>query len=136
MAIVFATQKWRHYLLGQQFTVFTDQKSLKYLLDQRVVEEGQQWWLSKLLGYNFEIKYKASSDNRVADALSRKFHYSSISFSIAAEWADIETEVLEDVKLKNIMQKLLFGEEVAAGFELRNGKLMYRGRLVLAKNSK
>jgi len=80
MAIVFVIQKWRHYLLGQQFTIFTDQKSLKFLLDQMVAEEGQQRWLSKLLGYNFEIKYKVGSDNRVANALSRKFHYSFFLF--------------------------------------------------------
>jgi len=63
MAIVLAIQKWRHYLLGQRFIVFTDQKSLKFLLEQRVAEEGQQKWLSKLLGYDFEIKYKVRFDN-------------------------------------------------------------------------
>jgi len=66
--------------MGQQFTVFTNQKSLKFLLDQRAADEGQQKWLSKLLGYNFEVKYKAGSENRVADALSRTFCFSSLSF--------------------------------------------------------
>ena len=86
MAIILAIQKWQHYLSGQRFTVFIDQKSLKFLLKQRVAEEGQQKWLSKLLGYDFEIKYKAGSDNKVADALSRKFYHSSLSFSMATEW--------------------------------------------------
>jgi len=82
MAIGFSIQKWWHYLLGKKFTVFTDQKSLKFLLEQRVVEEGQHKWLSKLMGYSFDIKYKVGLENRVADAVSRKFHFSSISFSV------------------------------------------------------
>ena len=107
------------------------------MLDQRVAEEGQQKWLTKLLGYNFEIQYKVEAANRVAnDVLSRKFHFSSLSFSMAAEWSDMEAEVLEDARLKGIMQKSLSGEETVPGFKLSNGKLMYKGRLVLAKTSK
>lgn len=56
MAVVIAVQKWRLYLLGRHFKVHTDQKSLRFLTEQRVMGEGQQKWISKLLGYDFEIK--------------------------------------------------------------------------------
>ena len=36
LAIVKEIKKWRPYLLRKPFTVRTDQKSLKYLLEQRI----------------------------------------------------------------------------------------------------
>ncbi|MCH83560.1 hypothetical protein A2U01_0004386, partial [Trifolium medium] len=55
MALVLCIQHWRHYLMGKQFTVFTDHKSLKHFLQQRITSPDQQGWLAKLLGYQFEV---------------------------------------------------------------------------------
>ena len=88
------------------------------------------------MGYNFEIKYKAGLENRVADALSRRFHFSAISVISTAEWGELEDEVVVDVKLNAIMQRLICGEEGAASFSLKNGRLLYKGWLVIARTSK
>ena len=42
MAIVFSIQKWRPYLLGRRFVVQTNQRNLKFLLDQRLVSMEHQ----------------------------------------------------------------------------------------------
>lgn len=55
LAVVFAVQKWRHYLFHDHFIIRTDQRSLKYLLEQRLNTPIQQQWLPKLLEFDYEI---------------------------------------------------------------------------------
>lgn len=62
-------------MLGSQFSIRTDQKSIKYMMEQRVLATQQQKWLSKLLGFTFEIQYRLGRENCVTDALSRKVQY-------------------------------------------------------------
>uniref|UniRef100_A0A803KXU1 MADS-box domain-containing protein n=1 Tax=Chenopodium quinoa TaxID=63459 RepID=A0A803KXU1_CHEQI len=64
-------QKWEQYLTGHQFIIKIDQKSLKWLLQQKISTPFQQLWLSKLMGFNYENVYRSGSENVVADALSR-----------------------------------------------------------------
>lgn len=58
LALVLSVQKWRPYLLGHCFMIRTYQQSLKFLLEQRNGTPTQQRWLSKLLGYDFEVEYR------------------------------------------------------------------------------
>nr|KYP43863.1 Retrovirus-related Pol polyprotein from transposon 297 family [Cajanus cajan] len=58
IVVVFAVQKWRHYLLNIHFVIKTDHRSLKYILDQRLTTAFQQKWLVKLMEFNFSIEYK------------------------------------------------------------------------------
>jgi hypothetical protein len=64
-------KKWRQYLLGHKFIIFTDHQSLKQLISQVIQTPEQQVYLSKLLGFDFTIQYKSGKTNLVADALSR-----------------------------------------------------------------
>ena len=43
MALVLAVQQWRHYLMGRPLKVFTDHKSLKHLLQQRLTTTNQHY---------------------------------------------------------------------------------------------
>lgn len=72
MAICLAILKWKYYLMGRHFLVRTDQQSLRYILQQREIGGDYQKWVSKLMGYSFDIQFKPGRVNQVADALSRK----------------------------------------------------------------
>ncbi|KAL8115234.1 hypothetical protein AgCh_021897 [Apium graveolens] len=69
-AITSAIAKWMHYLLGAKFYIYTDRKSLKNLMQQVIQTPEQQYYLTKLLGYNNKILYKPGRSNAAADALA------------------------------------------------------------------
>ena len=71
-AIVFTLKIWRHYLYGEQFEVFSDHKSLKYIFTQRDLNMRQRWWMEYLEDYEFTLHYHLDKANVVADALSWK----------------------------------------------------------------
>ena len=72
LAILHTLNKWHPYLMRRHFKVKIDHDSLKYFLEQRLSLEEQQKWVTKMLGYEFEIIYKKGKQNVVVDALSRK----------------------------------------------------------------
>ena len=71
-AVVFALKIWRHYLYGEKCRVYTDHKSLKYLMSQKDLNLRQRKWLELLKDYRLVIDYHPGKANVVADALSRK----------------------------------------------------------------
>ena len=71
ISIMEAIRLWRSYFLGRRFVIQTDQRSLKYLLEQKITTLKQQKWVAKLLGYDYEIQYRIGWENSTADALFR-----------------------------------------------------------------
>ena len=115
----------------------TDQQSLKFLLEQRVIQPQHQRWVAKLLGYNFDVVYKLGLEIKAADALSRvspTAHLNQLNASSLLDVSILKSEVDGDEKLKEIVAKLEKGEDVA-GFTMQNRVLKYKGRQVISKNS-
>ncbi|KAA3478731.1 DNA/RNA polymerases superfamily protein [Gossypium australe] len=71
-AIVFALKIWRHYLFSEKCHVYSDHKSLKYLMTQKDLNLRQRRWLELLKDYELVIDYHLGKANVVTDALSRK----------------------------------------------------------------
>lgn len=44
--------------MDYKFIIKTDLKTLKYLFEQREMDEAQQKWVSTIMGVKFEIHYK------------------------------------------------------------------------------
>ena len=69
--MVYALQKFRHYLLGSHFKMFTDHSALKYLVNKPVLGGKIRRWLLLFQEYDFEIIVKPGRLNTGPDHLSR-----------------------------------------------------------------
>ncbi|GKA56491.1 putative reverse transcriptase domain-containing protein [Tanacetum coccineum] len=68
---------WRHYLYGTKCVVFTDHKSLQYILNQKELNLRQRRWIELLSDYDCEIQYHLGKSNVVADTLNRDSRFTS-----------------------------------------------------------
>ena len=71
-AIMFSLKTCLHYLYSEQFEVFADHKSLKYIFTQQDLNMRQRRWMEYLEDYDFTLHYHPRKANVVADALNRK----------------------------------------------------------------
>ena len=54
-AIVFALKVWKHYLYSKKFEIFTDHKSLQYMISQKDLNIRQRRWMEFLKDYDCVI---------------------------------------------------------------------------------
>nr|GEW85456.1 putative reverse transcriptase domain-containing protein [Tanacetum cinerariifolium] len=71
-AVVFALRLCRHYLYETKCVVFTDHKSLQYILNKKELTMRQRKWIELLRKYDCEICYHPRKANLVVDALIRE----------------------------------------------------------------
>ena len=71
LAVVFAMEKFRPYLLCSKVIIYTDHSALKHLLEKKDAKPRLIRWILLLQEFDLQIKDKAGAENVVADHLSR-----------------------------------------------------------------
>ena len=112
--------------MGRHFKVKTDHDSIKHFLEQRISSEEQQKWVTKMLGYDFEIIYKKWKLNVVADALSRKNEeveaFLCVISIIQSDWiTEARDEWKKDEEVWTLIQKLQQDPNKYDTFSWKNG---------------
>jgi hypothetical protein len=79
LAVVFAIEKFRSYLVGAKVIVYIDHATLKYLLTKKDAKPRLIRWILLLQEFDMEIRDKKGLENSVAD------HLSCLQFKEAAE---------------------------------------------------
>ena len=88
-AVVFALKIWCHYLYGEEFEVYSNHTSLKYIFTQRDLNMRQRRWMEFLEDYDFTLHYHPGKANVVADALNRKSR-GALGIIASREWRMLE----------------------------------------------
>ena len=63
--------KFKNYLYQQDFTVYTDNNLVTYVLTSAKLDATGHHWLASLAAFHFDIKYRPGRNNADADALNR-----------------------------------------------------------------
>ena len=71
LAIVYAINKFRHYITGYSTFVHTDHSAIKYLMNKPITNARVTRWLLLLQEFDITIIDRLGKENVVADFLSR-----------------------------------------------------------------
>jgi hypothetical protein len=71
LAIVYATNKFRHYLIGLKFVIITDHLPLKWLASKQNLSARLIQWALHLSQFDYTVEYKSGRLHKDVDALSR-----------------------------------------------------------------
>jgi len=139
LAVIFVVRKWRHYLISSHFIIKTDQRSLKYLLEQRLNTPIQQQWLPKLLEFDYEIQYKQGKENLVADALSRVEGSEVLHMALSVVECDLLKEIqagyVTDGDIQGIITILQQQADSKKHYTWSQGVLRRKNKIVVPNNS-
>ena len=91
------------------------------------------------MGYDYEITYRNSKDNIVADALSRTFDsqgsLSAISMPVPNLLQSVQQGYVNDSSLSQIIQRLTNNPSFVPHYSWDGASLRYKGRLVLPQST-
>ena len=104
LAVVYAVDKFRSYLLGSKVIVYTDHAALKYLLTKQDSKPRLIRWVLLLQEFDIEIKDRKGSENQVAD------HLSIIDPEAGVQPPTTATETFPDEQLFHIQQAPWFAD--------------------------
>ena len=111
LAVVFALEKFRPYLLGSKTVIFTDHSTLKYLMTKKDAKARLIRWILLLQEFDLEIRDKRGIENVVADHLSRIPNAPTIQAPINEDFPDEHIlAILKEPWYADIVNYLAIGQ--------------------------
>ncbi|MCO5568169.1 hypothetical protein L7F22_021865 [Adiantum nelumboides] len=133
LAVLYALDSWKHYLLGTPFILRTFHQSLKYFMTQTKLFDKQMRWANFLSRFNFHIAHIAGKHNQVANALSRRPKVNAISIATHNDLSSMINEYAIDPDFKDVISAIALGKKEEP-FTLQDGYLLHGNRLCITRS--
>ena len=121
--------------MGRHFKVKNDHDSLKYFLEQRLSSEEQQKWVTKMLGYDFEIVYKREAKCCCICTLKKDEEVEALLRAISIIQPDWITKARDewkkDKEVWTLIQNLQQDPSTSDTFSWKNVSLWYKDHVYI-----
>lgn len=147
LALVWAVEKFKQYLIGVEFELVTDHKALETIFSPRSRPCARiERWVLRLQSFRYKVVYKAGKTN-VADPLSRlpqredepfdeecDTYINAVILSAAVDIAEVEKVSREDVILQAVKEAIddrNFDRDEVKDYKFCQNELAYVGDVIL-----
>jgi hypothetical protein len=133
---------WQHYIMDIKFLLLMDNSGVKYLFSQPDLNARRARWLAFLSEFDFEVRHIKGKENKVAYALSRRFH-GLFEINVNRAESDLEQRIrtagINDENYTKIVAELQNttsnSDKTDLGID-KNGLLQFKNRLYIPYSSR
>ena len=134
-AVVQSLKFWQHYLLHQEFTLYSDHDALRFLHSQKKLSALHQRWMEFLQEFTFSLRHRPGGDNRIADALSRRHHTLQISQAAITGFDQLPLLYANCPDFQEAWQSAAQSTTPFEGYQEEAGYLFFHNRLCIPAGS-
>jgi hypothetical protein len=137
--LVQSVKKWKHYLLGKETIIHTNNQPLQYLQSQTKLQQTSHFrWMGFLQQFHLVIRYKKGIYKKVVDMLSRPIFSTSIIIEHNSTMRESYVEQYAlDVDFKEVYATLCHSNQVQElDYHVHDNILYHLGNLCIPQGER
>lgn len=123
LAAVLSVHKFRPFIEGQAFKIFTDHMSLRWLMSQKDLSGRLARWSLKLQAFDFSIEHRKGKDNIVPDCLSRAF---CEEIDLNCQLINLDSPEFEEQEYKDLIENIRQNQSSLPDLTIQDDKYVYK----------